>query len=325
MIGRRSLPAFIALLALLPAMSQPLAAQTNDVEALVLEAKEMEPLSGFPGGAMPDVLGLRPGMTHEEARAAIDAAGLPLLENAEEIVSDDPIAPKRKGFVYKEATVAPEFTWDDGFRLPVQPVRASAGLTMYVEMDDHLGQRAAYASDEYLWVGYGGPSAGGRVQEIYRRQKFDEPVDLETLLTSLDGKYGKPSYVRDSRSMGVDLFWYYKDGRQVMREDRNGILLKQYCKPFIPGASAEILYDDRNVGRWLGGSTDPKTSREMCEAAVFVRLRYGSVPKTVVALDVFVVDHLARWQNAAAIGAQAEAAHGEWLKSMAGSKEAPKL
>ena len=49
------------------------------------------------------------------------------------------------------------------------------------------------------------------------------------------------------------------------------------------------------------------------------------MPKTVVALDIFVTDYLARRENAVAVQSQAEAAHDEWLRQSAGSTVAPKL
>ena len=148
-------------------------------------------------------------------------------------------------------------------------------------------------------------------------------MDLETILRSLDEKYGAPSHAKDRGSFGVELAWYFKAGAQVMREDKGGFMLTQRCKPYIP--SRVPLYNDQQVGSWLGLPQDPRASKEMCEAGIFVRLRPGNVPSTVVELEVTVMDFLARWENVTAIQAQAEALHDDWLQQSAGSTVAPKL
>ncbi|HRK65967.1 MAG TPA: hypothetical protein PKY73_00330 [Hyphomonas sp.] len=306
-------------------LGQPLLAQESAGSPVALRVEDVVPLTGFPADAVTDVLGVRIGMAYEEARQAILAADFPMLENAGDYVSDDKYAPKRVGFVFAESEVTPTFTWQDGFGMSFLPVRASAGLTLYHEREDFSGNRDTFASDEYFWVALGGPTVGGRVQEIYRRQKFAEAVDLETMLRSLDEKYGAPSHAKDRGSFGMELAWYFKGGEQVMRSDRNGFLLTQRCKPFIPPASAASLYAEAAAGRWLGGTKDPRESKEMCEGAIYVRLEAGNVPKTVVALDIFVTDYLARRENAVAVQSQAEAEHDDWLRQSAGSTVAPKL
>lgn len=63
----------------------------------------------------------------------------------------------------------------------------------------------------------------------------------------------------------------------VAEGDRRQTKLALYCKPprAAPG-SADILYSDANVSQWYGAWRDPRLSQDFYDAAIFVRLRFGS-------------------------------------------------
>jgi hypothetical protein len=50
-----------------------------------------------------------------------------------------------------------------------------------------------------------------------------------------------------------------------------------------------------------------------------VRLYFGDLPDAIDAIDAMMIDNVARWENPNAGAVQAEAAHVEWRKSVAGS------
>ncbi len=293
---------------------------------IALEANEVAPATGFTPGAITDVLGLNIGMTQAEADAALANAGLPLMENAEEIADAQPFGPKRIGYRSRTGEIAPAFSWDDGFRIAFQPIRASAGMTMYSEQADAFGAVAEYTNGQYLWVSFGSPSVGGRVQEIRRSQMLDEPVDVQVMLDSITEKYGPPSRIKTLGRSWIDIAYYYKDGELAAETDSRRTLFSLNCKPQgISRGVSDILYSDVNANAWFGNGRDPRASKEQCDANVFVQLHFGDLPNTIDRIDVHVIDNIARFENAKAITAQAEAAHAEWLKSVAGSSTASDL
>jgi hypothetical protein len=293
---------------------------------VALEVRDVVPATGCSADAVADVLGLRIGMSFVEYEAALPNVGLPLLEHAEKIPDATKFGPQRLGFVAQEGEVAPTFTWKDGFKMVFQPIQASAGLTMYAEQVDATGKLGEFATGQYLWVSFGGPSVGARVQEVRRSQKLDEAVDTEAMLASIAKKYGPASQIKSMGTSWIDIAYYYKDGQLVGEGDRRRVKFSLYCKPpSTTGGTPDILYSDVNAAQWFGNWRDPRASKDECDANTFVRLYFGDRPNTIDALDVTIIDNVARWENANAIAVQAEVVHTEWLKSVAGSTTAPDL
>lgn len=293
---------------------------------VALEVNDIAPVTGFPEGAVTDVLGLNIGMTQAEAEAALANAGLPLMENAELIPDAKPFGPQRMGYRARSGEVAPTFNWADGFKMSFQPIPASAGWTMYAEQIDAFGAKAEFTDGQYLWIAFGSPSVGGRVQEIRRSQMLDAPVDTQVMVDSITAKYGTPSLIKEVGNFRIDITYYYKDGRLVAEGDRGRILFARNCQP--PGISrgnSDVLYSDVNANVWFGNGRDPRASRELCDANISVQLHFGDMPNTIDQIEVHVIDNVARFENATAITAQAEAVHAEWLESVAGSSTVPDL
>ncbi len=312
--------------ALLLSLAAPTFADESAPVPIPLEVNDSVPATGFAADAVTDVLGLRIGMTQDEAQAAFAAADLPLMENAEEIAGAGPYDPKRMGYRPRSGEVMPTFSWNDGFRMSFQPIEASAGLTMYSEQADALGALAEYTNGQFLWVSYGSPSVGGRVQEIRRSQTIAEPVDTQVMLDSITAKYGPPSRIKEQGRLWIDIADYHKDGQLVAESDSRRLLFSLKCKP--PGlarGNSDILYSDANANAWFGNGRDPRALQEGCDANIFVQLHFGDLPNTIDRIDVHVIDNVARSENANAITMQAEAVHAEWLRSVAGSKDAPDL
>lgn len=291
-----------------------------------LQINDVMPATGFAPDTVTDVMGLRLGMTYDEVEAVLAKVGLPMMADAQEIPDAPQFGPRRLGYHFRTGEVTPGFQWKDGFEMSFAPLRASAGLTMYAEQADAMGALAEYTNGQFLWVSLGGPSVGARVQEIRRSRQIEEPVDTQVMLDSITSKYGPPSRVKAHGSFWIDVAYYYKDGQLVAEGDRRRTKLSLYCKPpkAAPG-SADILYSDANVSQWYGAWRDPRLSHDFCGATIFVRLRFGDLPNTIDGLDVAVIDNVALWENANAIGLQAEAVHTEWLESVAGATTAPDL
>lgn len=301
-------------------------AETGGKPLLALQVNDVTPATGFSSNAANDVLGVRIGMTHAEVETTLSGLGMPMLVDAQKIPDADKFDPQRIGFAFRSADVTPTFTWKDGYEVRFEPVRASAGMTMYSEQADAMGKLAEYLNGQYLWVSYGGPSVGGRVQEIRRSQQLDEPVDTQAMISGISDKYGSPSKIKEWGGSWIDLSYYYKGGKLMAQNDRSVMNFSLYCKPpGSSGGSSEVLYHDANIAAWYSDWRDPRESRDFCDATVFVRLYFGDLPNTIDALDVAVIDNVARFENSNSIGAQAEAAHAEWLKSVAGSTKAPDL
>lgn len=295
-------------------------------QPVVLQFNDVIPATGFAPDAVTDVIGLRLGMTYDEVQAVLEGLDFPMMVDAEEIPDAPKFGPRRLGYHFRTGEVQPTFRWKDGFEMAFEPVRASAGLTMYAEQADVLGALAKFTNGQHLWVAFGGPSVGARVQEIRRSQQLGEPVDTQVMLDSIVEKYGPPSRVKAQGNSWIDIAYYYEDGELVAEGDRRRTKFSLYCKPpgTVPG-NADVLYSDVNVSQWYGMWRDPRLSRESCDATIFVRLYFGDLPNTIDALDVAVIDNVALWENANAIGVQAEAVHAEWLESVAGAKTAPDL
>lgn len=207
-----------------------------------------------------------------------------------------------------------------------EPVLASAGLTMYSEMVDPLGAKENCHNGQYVWSAFGSPSVGSRVQEIQRSLLLDEPVDTQTMMDSITSKYGTPSQVKEVGNFWIEVSYYYDDGEFISQDHRANFLLSRSCKPaFFSGNAPEVLYTDASINGWYGPQRDPRTSKEICDAGIFVRLSLGDAPNTISKLDIAVVDNVARWESLSAILNQAEAAHAAWLPSVAGAKTAPDL
>lgn len=308
-------------------LAAPLAAQTDgEPTSIALTINDVVPATGFSADAVTDVLGLQIGMTVAELEAALASAGLPMLVDAQPIPDAPRHGPQRMGYVVRNGDVTPGFQWDDGFKATFEPVRASSGLTMYSEMADALGSLDTFINGQHLWVAFGGPSVGARVQEIRRSAELEEPVDKQTMIESITGKYGTPSWIDEVGNFWVEIYYYYDEGQLITRDHRSNIVLRQNCKPkFFTGSTPEILYTDATIDGWYGLNKDPRTSKQACDAGIFVRLMFGDVPNTIDRLDVAIMDNVARWENTNAIWAQAEGAHAEWLLSVAGSKTAPDL
>lgn len=314
-----------AVISILIAVSGPSLAQESTIP-VALEVNNVAPATGFPAGAVTDVLGLTIGMTQAEAEAALANAGLPLMENAELIADAKPFGPRRIGYRARTGEVAPTFNWADGFRMVFQPIPASAGWTMYAEQIDAFGAVAEFTNGQYFWIGFGSPSVGGRVQEIRRSQVLAEPVDTQVMLDSITEKYGTPSLIDEVGTSWIDIMYYYKDGRLVAEGDRGRILFSRNCKPpAISRGNSDVLYSDANANVWFGNGRDPQASREQCDANVLVQLHFGDMPNTIDQIDVHVIDNVARFENSNAITVQAEAVHAEWLESVTGSSTAPDL
>lgn len=152
---------------------------------------------------------------------------------------------------------------EEGFKVTFVPARDTAGMTLYPEREDFDRKLSLSATtSECFWGAFGGPSVEGRAREIHRRQAFETSVDPETTLRSHDETYGVPSHAKDRGIFGVALARDFKAGARVMREDEGGFMLTQRCKP---SSSRLPLYDDQQVGSWLGLPQDPRAAREMCE------------------------------------------------------------
>lgn len=293
---------------------------------IALSVNDVTPSTGFAPDAVTEVVGLRIGMTSAEVEAALKSTDLPLFENAEEIVGAGQFDPRRLGFKFRGADLKPQFTWKDGFQISFEPILGSAGLTLYAQQADAAGNFADYTAGQHLWVSFGGPSVGARVQEIRRSQKLEEPVDAQAMLAGIADKYGAPSWIKPTGNFWIDVAYYYKGGQQIAESDRNRSRFSNACKPpSTTGGVADILYSEVNIAYWYGNWSDPREARDECDANIFVRLHFGDLPNTINALDVTVIDNVARWENSNAISIQAEAAHTEWLKSVAGSAKTPKL
>jgi len=304
----------------IPALAQ------DDVPAIPLDVRDIVPATGFSPDAVTDVMGLNVGMTQAESEAAFMNMGLPLMENAEEVADSKPFGPRRVGYRFRSGEIAPMFSWDDGFQMAFQPVRASAGLTMYSEQADALGALAEYINGQYLWVSFGGPSVGNRVQEVRRSQMLDDPVDAQVMLDSITEKYGPPSRIKEQGRSWIDIAYYFKNGELVADNDSRRLLFSLNCKPLgVTRGSSDILYSDVNANSWFGNGRDSRPTKELCDANVFVQLHFGDLPNTIDRIDVQVIDNVARFENAQAIAMQAEAVHAEWLESVAGSSTAPDL
>lgn len=296
------------------------------VPTAVLAINDITPQTGFAPDTITDVLGLRIGMTFAEVEAALASADLPSMDDAVQIPDAGQYDPQRLGYRFKAGEVTPSLTWPDGFKMAFEPVLVAAGLTMYAEQFDVAGGLAEFANGQYLWLSFGGPSVGARVQEIHRKSELAEPVDMQVMLDSITEKYGPPSRIKDLSQSWIDIAYYHKDSELLAEEDRRRARFALNCKP--PGAtrgSSDILYSDQNVGGWFGPARDPRSSGDFCDAALFVRLHYGDVPNTIDAIDVHVMDYVARWENWVAVSTQAGAVHAEWLESVAGSSTAPDL
>lgn len=320
---RTTCATFVAALCL----ATPLVAQTDAEAALIaLTTNDVVPATGFSADAVTDVLGVQIGMTAEEFDAALANTGLPLFADAKPIPNAPAYGPLRMGYAAQNGDVTPQFQWADGYKLSFEQVRASAGLTMYSEMVDAAGASTPLLNGQHLWVAFGGPSVGARVQEIRRSAELKEPVDKQTMIDSITGKYGTPSWFKEVGTFWVEIYYYYEDGQLITRDHRSNIVLRQSCKPtFFTGNAPEILYTDASINGWYGPSQDPRTSKQACDAGIFVRLMLGDVPDTIDRLDVAVMDNVARWENTSAIWTLAEATHAEWLLSVAGTKTAPDL
>jgi hypothetical protein len=177
-----------------------------------------------------------------------------------------------------------------------------------------------------LWAAFGGPSVGARVQEIRRSAELEEPVDKQTMIDSITGKYGTPSWLKEIGTFWVEIYYFYDDDQLITRDHRSNIVLRQICKPtFFTGNEPEILYTDATIHGWYGPNQDPRISKQACDGGIFVRLMFGDMPNTIDQMDVAIMDNVARWENTSAIWSQAEAAHAAWLPSVAGTKTAPDL
>lgn len=308
-------------------LATPLVAQTDaNAAPIALTINNVVPATGFSPDAVTDVLGLRIGMTAAEFDAALAITGLPLFAHAKTIPDAPVYGPLRMGYAVQNGDVTPQFQWADGYKMSFEPVRASAGLTMYSEMVDAAGASTPLVNGQHLWAAFGGPSVGAHVQEIRRSTELEKPVDKQTMIDSITAKYGTPSWIKEVGTFWVEIYYYYDDGLLITRDHRSNIVLRQNCKPtFFTGSTPEILYTDATINGWYGPNKDPRTSKQACDAGIFVRLMFGDVPNTIDRLDVAIMDNVARWENTSAIWAQAEAAHAEWLLSVAGSKTAPDL
>lgn len=182
-------------------VAPPVALQINDVM----------PATGFAPDAVTDVMGLRLGMTHDEVESLLAGLGLPMMADAQEIPDAPQFGPRRLGYHFRTGEVTPTFKWKDGFEMSFAPLRASAGLTMYAEQADAMGALAEYTNGQFLWVSFGGPSVGARVQEIRRSHQIEEPVDTQVMLDSITAKYGPPSRVKAHGNFWIDVAYYYKD------------------------------------------------------------------------------------------------------------------
>lgn len=302
----------------------PTFADDTATPPVALQVDEVTPATGFPVGAATDILGVRIGMTMAEAEAAFAALNLPLIAEAPEIPDAGPVDPKRVGYAYRTGEVTPNFVWPDGFQMTFEPVRSSAGMTMYVELEDAIEGRQQYVNGQMLWVSFGGPSVGARVQEVVRSHVLPEPVDTQVMIDSITQKYGEPSYLKERQTFWIEIAYYYQDGNLVAQDDRYRSRITRNCKGGI-GRQSDILYSDETINGWYGNWSDPRLSQDHCEAGIFVRLYFGDVPNTIDKLDVLVIDNIARWENASSISQQAEEVHAKWLLSVAGSTEAPDL
>ncbi|MGX0879970.1 hypothetical protein ACSSV4_004689, partial [Roseovarius sp. MBR-154] len=153
-----------------------------------------------------------------------------MMADAQEIPDAPQFGPRRLGYHFRTGEVAPAFQWKDGFEMSFAPLRASAGLTMYAEQADAMGALAEYTNGQFLWVSFGGPSVGARVQEIRRSHQIEEPVDTQVMLDSITAKYGSPSRVKAHGNFWIDVAYYYKDGQLVAEGDRRRTKLSLYCK-----------------------------------------------------------------------------------------------
>lgn len=282
------------------------------------------PATGFPPEAVTDILGLNIGMTMSEVEAALAALELPLIADAAEIADAGPADPKRVGYAYRTGDVTPTFAWDDGFKMAFEAIPASAGMTMYVEMEEVLSARQQYVKGEFLWVSFGSPSVGERVQEVIRSHVLSEPVDTQTMLDSIKQKYGLPSYMKERQTFWIEIAYYYNDGQLIAPDDRYRSRFTRNCRGGI-GRTSDILYTDATINSWYGDWSDPRASQEHCDASIFVRLYFGDVPNTIDKLDVQIIDNVARWENSNAIRIQAEEIHARWLEVVAGATTAPDL
>lgn len=318
---------FPATLALTLSLTVPFVAEAEgDTAQVALTIVDVLPSTGFATHAVTDVLGIRIGMTIAEFETALTTAALPMLADAKPIPDAPQHGPLRMGYVAKSGDVTPGFQWKDGYKMTFEPVRASAGLTMYSEMADALGAKENFLNGQYVWAAFGSPSVGARVQEIQRSVMLGESVDTQTMMDSITSKYGTPSRVKEVGNFWIEVSYYYEDGEFISHDHRANFLLSRSCKPnFFSGNAPEVLYTDASINGWYGPQKDPRTSKEFCDAGIFLRLSLGDTPNTIDQMDIAVVDNVARWENLSAILTQAEAAHAAWLPSAAGAKTTPDL
>ncbi|MEC5291929.1 MULTISPECIES: hypothetical protein [unclassified Aurantimonas] len=263
-------------------------------------------MAGFPEGTVLDILGLEPGMTAEEIKAAYTGF--------------DPMTGPSDSEVFAANS---ENGSEVSFEYPGE-------MTAFYPADHHGGERPGVTpGSQLVTVRLGSEAIGGRAIKIIREfvPAPDEKITIEAYKNNILGKYGEPSAVDNHRNIFV---WSFNNGEKnslvswpaFVNQERTSATygLNDLHQMEIPGcyfALKEYLSDEGLYPQYQHKDERPNRSLD-CNGGLYIELQGQEFVQRATFISV---DHQRALQNAAEL----DQVISERLKTDTGPVNAPQL